>query len=364
MRPDANEENPLFQPADILEALSTPAALSPDSAPHATPAVNPIEDLDSGRAFQALIDQYTARIRQLKAEIAGYKKENDQVVEVNLLQNLELITMNQSLEKKVADRTRELELSYARLALANERLQQQTRQLQELAEAKDALTHMIVHDMKNPLTAILGTLRLFKRNTFNLEPQYHELLLSANAHGIKLLGMIEEMLIVSRMQSKEFQLKPEPTDLAALVRQSVDLMRQTTQGVKPLQFRLEADAAPCVLPLDSQLIERVVNNLLNNSIKYAPPESEILIRIQNVPGETAVSVTNWGEPIPEKFQRKIFEMFCRVKSDDTQLSGTGLGLTFCKLAVEAHGGRIGVVSPVPPEKRGACFQFFLKSQIQ
>ncbi|MEW6515362.1 MAG: ATP-binding protein [candidate division FCPU426 bacterium] len=339
-------------------SASAPAAEKKEADPPAGLGSSAIRDIDSGRAFQDIVEKYVARINQLKLQLAAYEKKNDEVIEETVLKNLELILMNQNLEQKVKDRTQALEMVNARLVLNNQKLNDQTEQLKSLDEAKEALTHMIVHDMKNPLTAVLGTLKLFRKNQFNLPDNLHEMLLGADRHGTKLLGMIEQLLMISRMQSREFALKTRPTDLSQLIADCARMMEKTISG-KTLKIAVHVPQAPLTLELDPEIIERVVNNLLNNAIKYAPTDTEIGVAAELQNQEACVSVTNWGEPIPKAHQQKVFDMFSRVREKDAQFSGTGLGLTFCKLAVEAHRGYFKVVSPVPPQEHGVCFAFYL-----
>ncbi len=314
-----------------------------------------LDDIDSGLLLQTALQKYTARIRHLKAELISSKKETDNIADDTLMQNLELLTLNESLELKVKERTQELASSYTEL-------EKQSQLLQELAEIKDALMHMIVHDMKNPLTAILGTLHLFHKNPGHLPPQLHELLVSARVHGLTLLSMIEEILIVSRMQSQEFKLQLDRWNLISVIRKSVDMMAKTVSS-KQLSFCFSPLASELKLVMDGQLIERVLNNLLNNAIKYSPRQSDILLEVAVMNNLAEIKVTNWGPTIPEKYHQSVFDLFCRVDCQSTKFSGTGLGLTFCKLAVEAHGGNISLVSPVPGHDQGVVFCFTLPLNI-
>jgi two-component system, sensor histidine kinase and response regulator len=292
-----------------------------------------------------------ARIRQLRAELASRREENEAIIAENLRQNEALRAYSEDLGSMVKLRTWELEVSKHRLEL-------QAQQLRDLGETKEALMHMLVHDMKNPLTAVIGTLALFKKHSFDLKADMQGLLLDAHGQAIKLLSMIEEILIISRMRSKEFQIQTGPVSLPGLVAQSVGLMEKTL-GDRRLALRCDGTCEMIRVLADGPIIERVLNNLLNNAIKYAPAGSEILIAGKRSGESAEVSVTNWGDPIPEAYHEKMFDLFVRVKAETAQFSGTGLGLTFCKLAVEAHGGAIWVESPVPPESRGARFVFTL-----
>jgi signal transduction histidine kinase len=279
--------------------------------------------------------------------VADNLKQNE---ELRVL-NEELKKWNQELETKVGERTRELESSKGEL-------EKHARKLQELGGAKETLMHMIVHDMKNPLTVVLGTLGLFKTENHNLEPGLHHMLVNSFGQARKLLSMIEEILLISRMQTKEFQLKPREVDVKKIIEESIRTMEKTL-GKKSLRFVAAFPPEPCWVMADSDILERVINNLLNNGIKYSPWYGEIGVKLTVAEASAVIQVANHGEPIPAEHQRKIFDLFTRLNAHDSQVSGTGLGLAFCKLAVEAHGGTLTVVSPLNYEDQGACFTITL-----
>lgn len=314
----------------------------------------PLEHAFPGQAApqrtDPLIGKYLVRIKQLQNEILSRQEENELIVAENLRQNEALREFNTDLENKIKLRTWELEVSKHNLELQNQRLQ-------ELHQTKESLMHMIVHDMKNPLTCVLGILNYLQDVDLQAGPEISQLLDDGHLQGKKLLSMIEEILLVSRMQSKEFTLKKQHMDLAGLIHDCVSMMSKTV-GIKHLRLVFEPAASKLMIHADPSIVERVVNNLLNNAIKYAPTGSDILVSAEKRI-MALVSVTNWGEVIPAQFHTKIFDLFCRVKSDDTTCSGTGLGLTFTKLAIEAHGGEIQVESPVLGHDHGARFFFTL-----
>jgi len=105
------------------------------------------------------------------------------------------------------------------------------------------------------------------------------------------------------------------------------------------------------------MIERVVNNMLNNAIKYAPDGSMIEVKVAVKEKMAEVSITDYGEGIPASHHEKIFDMFTRVKPKDKKISGTGLGLAFCKIAIKAHAGKIWVTSPAEGHQCGTTFHF-------
>jgi len=305
----------------------------------------PLEDL------QRELQKAQIRIRQLQLEILSRREENDRIVAENLRQNEELRQLNQDLDRKVSDRTRELEES-------KKQLEDQNQELQELGESREAMMHMIVHDMKNPLTSVMGTLSLLQNKSLNLPEALAELVMGANIQAIKLRCMIDDILTISRMKSKEFKIEAMTSDLVSLVKQSM-LVMETTKGERKLSFRFESPFDELNITADFPLVERVINNLINNAMKYAPPDSEILLQVGKDQDQAVVSVTNWGSVIPSNYHARIFELFCRVKGQDPQIKGTGLGLAFCKLAIDAHQGKIWVESPVPPREVGAKFSFTL-----
>jgi signal transduction histidine kinase len=303
-----------------------------------------IEDIASNATLQNTLNVHAAPIRGLKTEIWAYRQDPEHLTKKSLLSPLELLTINQELEGKVRQRTLELEIANARL--------------KELTETKESLMHMIVHDMKNPLTAMLATLSLFERNSFGLDTPIWDLLLGALRNGHKLLDMANDILGISRMRSKEFSLKPARADLVALLRECLTLMAKTTSS-KNLKFVFNPAHASLPSLLDREIMERVVNNLLSNAIKYAPENSSITLDLARQGDAVLVHVSNQGSAIPRAHHEKIFELFTRTHPSDSQLSGTGIGLNFCKLAMEAHGGKIFVISPLPDSHHGACFTLSL-----
>ncbi len=297
----------------------------------------------------AVIKKYQARLRQLKQEIIARQEENHRIVEENYRQNTELRQLNQVLDEKVKERTRELEAS-------QEQLVAQNKELKELDESKEAMMHMIVHDMKNPLTSVMGALSLSQRDSFHVDAQLRELLQDANIQSIKLRTMMDDILTMSKLRSKEFEIQIQEVDMVSLMQQSVMLMN-TTMSDHKVVINYQPPERTIICNIDFQIIERVMNNLINNAIKYAPRHSEVTVETQVENGMAVVRISNWGESIQQDCHKKIFEMFGRAKPQDTEIRGTGLGLAFCKLAIEAHQGEVGVVSPLPPKDHGAQFYF-------
>jgi len=216
-------------------------------------------------------------------------------------------------------------------------------QLRRLERLRDDLTHMLIHDLRNPLAVIccfLDFLEFHEAQTLSANAQ--ELVTVARRSAEDLLNMIASLLDVSKIGAGEMKLQREPCDLHTL-------LRAVVAATQPLPANrtvtLDAPASPLTLTLDVGLIRRVLQNLLSNALKYTPPSGAVCIVVTPSPSEVRVAITDTGPGIAPEHQQRIFEKFGQVE-DRQNRQGTGLGLTFCKLAVEAHGGRIGVQSKV------------------
>lgn len=226
--------------------------------------------------------------------------------------------------------------------------------LRDLESLRDNLVHMIVHDMRSPLTAIIGNLELSMTELLPPDAALYmsEALNSANA----LLAMVSSLLDVSRMEAGQMKLEFSKVDLKILAGEIISMV-QPIIGQRKLSLTspVEMEDIRC----DENLIRRVLQNLISNAIKFTDNESgAIKVSINNtVEGNLLVSVNDNGHGISPEYRDKVFDKFFQLgmqKQDGW--SSTGLGLTFCRLAIEAHGGVIGLASEVG---KGSSFWFEL-----
>lgn len=235
------------------------------------------------------------------------------------------------------------------------KLKENYEQLRRLEELRDNLVHMIVHDLRNPLTGISGFLDLalaLERET--LTEDGLEYLQTAKRSTKAVIDMVSAVLDVSKMEAGEMKLHLAECDL---VRIAADLMSDMQSLKEAREMILDAPPAPVTVVADKDLILRVIQNLLGNALKFTPSDGWIRLGIE--PDENRVCVRVWdnGPGIPPEYQERIFEKFGQVEARaNRQKHSTGLGLTFCKLAVEAHGGSVGVESEVD---KGSTFWFVL-----
>jgi signal transduction histidine kinase len=179
----------------------------------------------------------------------------------------------------------------------------------------------------------------------NLLQENRDLFKLVNDNCERMQRLVDSLLDISRMESGETELALEPVNLAQLIQSAVSRVSST------LQSRSIASSVfmPAHLPpveIDLDMIDRVIINLLDNAIKFTPSGGQISVAAEPCATHVAVSITDTGCGIPPEQRPYIFERFSRGDgrgaSDGARPRGFGLGLTFCKLAIEAHGGRIWV----------------------
>jgi signal transduction histidine kinase len=234
-------------------------------------------------------------------------------------------------------------------------------QLRLLERHRDLLTHMLVHDMRGPLQVIGGHLEMIRDSDAggNHLPADDRLNLSAASGGVRVLSqMVSTVVDISRMEAASMPLNPVPAVPAEVFAAACG------QAIEPANlYRLTSGVSPDCPPLwcDFELTVRIVANLLTNALKYAPDPSRITIGAESAPQGARLWVRDQGPGIPVPEQQRIFEKF-GVGSQPTgkPFASTGLGLAFCKLAVEAQGGAIGVDS-LPGA--GSTFWFTLPAAL-
>lgn len=234
-------------------------------------------------------------------------------------------------------------------------LEENFQRLQSLERMRDSLTHMIVHDMRSPLMSIGGYLELVQVfEAGGLTPAGLEYVAKSRANVTRLIRMADEMLTVSRLEAGALPLNRSPLDLAVL-------LRETTAAVdhigNPKRIHLDISVPDATVSADRELLGRVLQNLLNNALKFSPAGSPVNVTLRPIQRGLLVQVTDQGPGIPPGCEGTIFQKFGQLDRASKR-SGTGLGLAFCKLVVEAHGGQIGV-APVPAPESGSCFWFSL-----
>jgi two-component system sensor histidine kinase/response regulator len=246
-------------------------------------------------------------------------------------------------EKRAHDR----ELRYTREIAEN------LRKLKELERLRDDLTHMIVHDLRTPLTSLMSGLQTVPLIGELNETQAEMLDIAVNG-GETLLGMINDLLDVDKMEQESVPLEITMLTPVSLMERALS---QVTLLAQASGLTLAALASSHLPPFsgDEDKLRRTLVNLLGNAIKFTPFGGTITAAAELQEDVLLFSIHDTGEGIPPEAFDRIFDKFGQVENRKAgRKMSTGLGLTFCKLAVEAHGGRIWVESR---SGEGSAFYF-------
>lgn len=241
--------------------------------------------------------------------------------------------------------------THVELSRRKRELEANCQRLRDLERLRDNLTHMIVHDLRAPLTVIGFNLEMLRDLVPSFSPEVEEIFDSTESNTRRLAEMIAQLLDLGRLESGQLQLKRTPTDFPDLVH-SIRKSVVALAGYRRLSVISTGVPDACC---DADLIGRVLANLLANAFKYSPDSAEIEVAIDGSPDQMRVAITDCGPGIPLEDQVRIFDKFAQLESKSRR-SGFGIGLAFCRLAVEAHGGRIGVRSEID---RGSTFWFVI-----
>ncbi len=226
----------------------------------------------------------------------------------------------------------------------NEELAAAYRELRKAEAMRDDLAQMIVHDLRTPLTAILTSLGLLKRLSPEARAKNQERVIERTTRAAERLDkMIDDILLVSKIEKGELDLRKKTVRLSNLLSQQLDpYYLQARAEDKTLQLRCPPELEAS---LDPRLTGRVLENLVSNAFKYTKAGGHVSVTARGSNGTLSMSVADDGEGIPDEYKEAIFRKFSQapVSSGAPARKGTGLGLAFCRLAIEAHGGKIWVV---------------------
>ncbi len=220
------------------------------------------------------------------------------------------------------------------------RLMTEKEQLLELQRVRKETSDLIVHDLRNPLGVIYGALNMLEMVLpEDVLEDNRELIDLASSACERMQRLVDSLLDVAKLETGEMSINLRHADLQPIVEEVAQLQ---SVNARPHNVTIRTEI-PHDLPsllLDVEKIERVLSNLLDNALKYSPPDSTITVRAERIPQGVAVSVIDQGPGVPEEQRERIFERFAQVEGSKPARRGFGLGLTFCRLAVEAHGGKI------------------------
>lgn len=214
--------------------------------------------------------------------------------------------------------------------------------LRELAEKKRLLAQLVVHDLRNPLTAVQGNVGLIDECLETDDPVIKRALRDLDELAEHTLGLVARLLDVDELEEGLLTARPVEVDVAELLGKTSRHQRSVMQF---RQLSIEADAPEGLTArFDPHLIGRVVENLVDNGCRYAPRGGRVVLGAAMDGADLLISVANSGPEIPAEARERIFDRFFQVEARrEGARANRGLGLYFCRLVADAHGGSIAAV---------------------
>src|SRR6476620_12230878 len=249
--------------------------------------------------------------------------------------------------------------SLLKLKAATDALEDSLRKLRELEKVRDDLMKMIVHDLKTPLTSVLATLEMLADGDFGQVTTPQKAAIGeAETKAEDLLSLIDDILEVARIEEANISLSLAPIAPGALLAELVHEWGHRFQQEQATAAVSVADDAP-VFTADRNLMKRVFSNLIQNAVTHSSHPVHLELGARRAGQGVLFTVSDNGPGIPPEYHEVIFRKFGQVEMPRTpRTRSSGLGLTFCKLVVERHGGRIWVKSA---EGMGSSFYIELPS---
>lgn len=247
-------------------------------------------------------------------------------------------------------------------AVAIENAQLLARESQARAEAeesnrlKDEFLATVSHELRTPLTAILGWARMLDSGTL-AEAQTARAIQTIQRNAKAQAEIIDDILDVSRIVSGKLYLNLEPTELAPVVDEAMNVVRQTAEA-KRIEIETSFTDQPALVSGDARRLQQIVWNLLSNAIKFTPTGGTVRINTRQTGSHVYLEISDTGQGISAEFLPHVFERFRQADSSTTrQHGGLGLGLAIVRHLVEIHGGTVRAQSD--GEGKGATFTVIL-----
>jgi signal transduction histidine kinase len=216
-------------------------------------------------------------------------------------------------------------------------------------KSRDEIMAVLAHDLRNPMQAILGAAAMLTVTVEEEKRRRQVAIIQRATQGMERL--VTDLLDMARIDSGAFSIETKPVDVAALIRQVIDLC-ESQAAARNVALRAEFSDAPPGIEADPGRLFQLLSNLLGNALKFSPPNTAVVVRASASSRGVEVSVADSGIGIPAENLPRIFDRFWQGGGQSR--AGVGLGLAICKGIVDAHGGRIWATSEVG---RGTTFIF-------
>lgn len=228
----------------------------------------------------------------------------------------------------------------ARLLERTNALAESLKRLKEVEQLRHDLVHMAAHDMRSPIMAVGGYLELLAEDALD-EATRVEFVARAREGVGTLLRLVDAMLDLSRLEANRMPMRIEERPIVVVLRRALSILGPLASARVICEFPTAEVTVAC----DEDLLSRVLANLLANALKYSDEPEKVHVRTEPVePGRVRIVVEDRGPGVPEELRPILFEKFAAGPSSASRGRSTGLGLAFCRLAIEAQGGEIGYLA--------------------
>lgn len=223
-----------------------------------------------------------------------------------------------------------------------EKLETQLEREREVERSKMELITGVSHDLRTPLTSIIGYLELLKGKAYKDEAEYERFISNTHSKAHQLKTLIDELFEYTRLSQGEASLQPVAIDLRELLNQYLSETEPIAKENR-IEIHFEVPQLPLIIRADPEQIRRVIDNLVTNAMKFSPKPGDIHVVLAAADSQATITVENEGEPITADQEARLFERF--YKSDiaralDSWRGGAGLGLSIASGIAELHGGRL------------------------
>jgi signal transduction histidine kinase len=242
--------------------------------------------------------------------------------------------------QEIGQLTRSFNVMARELDRQKSELEQQNAQLRESEQLKSELIAVASHEVRTPLSSVLGFTKLLLKDDSDAETRRRYLGI-VEAQAERLAALLDDFLTLDRLEKGQLGMRDELVDMTTVLRDQVELFEAESEG-----HHLELQALADSLPVrgDPARLTQIVGNLLSNAIKYSPGGGIVEVVAERTNRTVRVSVNDEGLGIPTEQQDRIFTKFFRGTAVDSGIPGSGLGLAFSRAVAEAHGGRITFAS--------------------
>ncbi len=255
----------------------------------------------------------------------------------------------------------ELRAKNKELDVLNRQLERRKEELEQLNQQKNQFIGIVAHDLRNPITVIMGTGELLKMKLNNmLDQKQLKYLTMIKSSSLFMLNLINDLIDIHMVESGELTLRKQWTDMTNLMRQNVELNNFLSE-YKNTKIRFDCAEEGVNLFVDPSRVEQILNNLVSNAVKFSEEGSTVRLGLKAGTSHVEITVSDEGQGIPPEDLRTIFKPYERASVRPTAgEKGTGLGLAIVKKVVEGHNGTIKVESEVG---KGSMFTVSLPMEV-